>query len=64
VVKKVLLGVAALIALLVIVIATRPARFRIERSARIDAPADIVFAQVNDSTTGTPGHHGNRSTRA
>lgn len=46
--KKLLLGLGVLIALLVVVVATRPAAFRIERSTQIDAPADVVFAQVND----------------
>lgn len=44
-----ILGViAALIVVLVIVIATRPADFRIERKATINAPAERVFALVND----------------
>jgi len=47
-VKKVLLGLVALIAVFVIIVATRPAEFRIERSAQINAPAEVVFAQVND----------------
>ncbi len=44
-----ILGViAALIVVLVIVIAMRPADFRIERKATINAPAERVFALVND----------------
>src|SRR5260221_3893318 len=46
--KKLLLGLVALIALFLIVIATGQAAFRIERSAQINAPAEVVFAQVND----------------
>jgi hypothetical protein len=46
--KKILIGVIALIVLLVIVIATRPADFKIERSATVAAPPAVVFAQVND----------------
>jgi uncharacterized protein YndB with AHSA1/START domain len=46
--KKILLGVAAAFVLLVIVIATRPAEFRIERSTTVSAPPEVVFAQVND----------------
>src|SRR5688572_24696154 len=46
--KKILIGVAAAFLLLVIVIATRPAEFRIERSTAISAPPEVVFAQVND----------------
>jgi uncharacterized protein YndB with AHSA1/START domain len=46
--KKIGLGVLALIAVLLAVIATRPAAFRIERSATIAAPAEVVFAQIDD----------------
>jgi hypothetical protein len=46
--KKILIGVLAVIVLLVVVIATRPAEFRIERSATIAASPEVVFAQVND----------------
>jgi hypothetical protein len=46
--KKILIGVAAAIVLLVIVIATRPAEFRIERSTTIGAPPERAFALVND----------------
>lgn len=46
--KKILIGVAAVLVLFVIVVATRPADFRIERSTTIAAPAEVVFAQVND----------------
>lgn len=45
---KIGLGVLALVAVLVVVIATRPAAFRIERSATIAAPAEVVFAQIGD----------------
>jgi hypothetical protein len=47
-VVKILLAVAAILGVLVIVIATRPSEFRVERSATISAPAPVVFAQVND----------------
>ncbi len=46
--KKVLIGVGAVIVLLLIVIATRPATFHIERSATMAAPPESAFAQVND----------------
>ncbi|HEV7586673.1 MAG TPA: SRPBCC family protein [Longimicrobium sp.] len=46
--KKIGLGVLALIAVLLVVIATRPAAFRIERSATIAAPAEVVYAQIGD----------------
>ncbi len=39
---------AGLIAVLLILVATRPADFRIVRSANIAASSGEVFAQVND----------------
>ncbi len=38
----------ALIAILLIVAAMQPADFRVERSATIAAPPEVLFAQVND----------------
>jgi uncharacterized protein YndB with AHSA1/START domain len=50
--KKVLLGVGAVLALALLVIlglaATKPATFRVERKATIAAPAATVFANLND----------------
>jgi hypothetical protein len=46
--KKILIGVAAVIAVLVIVIATRPATFHVERSVEVAAPPASAFALVND----------------
>lgn len=44
-----ILGVAAaLVVLFLIVVATRPSRFRIQRSIAIAAPPERAFAQVND----------------
>lgn len=43
-----LLGIAILMGLLVIVVATRPAEFRYERSATMNALPSEVFAQVNN----------------
>ena len=40
--------VLALVAVLLIVIATRPAAFRISRGTTISAPADVIFAQIDD----------------
>ncbi len=45
---KILIGVAILIVVFVIVVATRPSRFSITRSAQIAAPPPVVFEQVND----------------
>ncbi len=46
--KKIAYGVVALLVVLILLIATRPASFRIERSATVSAPAEIVFAELND----------------
>jgi len=46
--RKILIGVAAVILLFVIVVATRPATFHVERSVTIAAPPEVAFAQVND----------------
>lgn len=50
--KKILLGVAAVLAIIVIgfviLVSTRPADFRISRSAKMAAPPAKVFTQVND----------------
>jgi carbon monoxide dehydrogenase subunit G len=46
--RKILIGVAAVIVLFAIVVATRPAKFHIERSTTISAPPENAFAQVND----------------
>lgn len=46
--KKILIGLAALIVVLVIFIAMQPNEFSISRSATMNAPAATVFAQVND----------------
>ena len=46
--KTILLAAAAALALLLIYAATRPDSFRIERSTRIQAQPDKVFALVND----------------
>ena len=45
---KILIGLAVLIALLVLLVATRPSTFRVERFITIAAPAENVFARVND----------------
>jgi uncharacterized protein YndB with AHSA1/START domain len=50
--KKVLLGIAAVLGLALVVIlglaATKPATFRVEREANIAAPPETVFAELND----------------
>src|SRR3989442_7105065 len=51
-IKKILLGivivVVGLVAVVAIAAALQPSHYRIERSANINAPASVVFAQVND----------------
>jgi uncharacterized protein YndB with AHSA1/START domain len=46
--RKVLIALAALVVVLLVVIATRPSTYRVERTTRIAAPPDTVFALVND----------------
>ena len=46
--RKVIISLAALIVILAGIIATRASTFRVERTTRIDAPPDVVFALVND----------------
>ena len=46
--KKILLGLVALIAVFLIVVAVQPNEFRVARTASVAAPPDRVFAQVND----------------
>lgn len=45
---KILIGVAVLLALLVVVIALRPTHFRITRKTKISAPPATVFGLIND----------------
>ena len=51
-IKKIILGIVILVVVLVavcaIVVALQPSHYQVERSATINAPAPIVFAQVND----------------
>jgi uncharacterized protein YndB with AHSA1/START domain len=47
-VVKILLGLAIVLVVLAIVVATRPPTFHIERSIVIATPPDRVFANVND----------------
>ena len=47
-IKKILIGLAAVIVIFLIVVATRPADFRVERSATLTASPAALFEQVND----------------
>lgn len=46
--KKILIGLAAIIVVFLVVVALQPTDFRITRSVAIAAPAETVFAQIND----------------
>ncbi len=46
--KKILIGIAAIVAVFIVVVALQPAEFRVTRSATVSAPPPAVFAQVND----------------
>lgn len=45
---QILIVIGAVVVLLIVFVATRPADFRIVRSATMSAPAEKVFDQVND----------------
>src|SRR6266516_6630027 len=47
-IKKILIGLAAVIAIFLIVAATRPGNFRVERSATLPASPAALFEHVND----------------
>ena len=47
-IKKILIGLAVIVVVLVVFIALQSSTYRVERSATINAPAPVVFAQVND----------------
>ena len=44
----ILLAIVVLVAIFVVVVATRPADFRVERSSKMSAQPSAVFEQVND----------------
>ena len=46
--RKILVAVAVVVVALVVVIATRPSTFHIERSAIMAAPPGVVFADIAD----------------
>ena len=50
--KKILLGIVVLVIVLVavflVMVMLQPSQYQIERTATINAPAPVVFAQVND----------------
>jgi uncharacterized protein YndB with AHSA1/START domain len=46
--KKILIALAVIIAAFLVIVAIQPSEFRVERTTSVAAPADAVFAQVND----------------
>ena len=46
--KIVLIGIAAIVAVFLVIVALQPSDFRVERSATMRAPAAAPYAQVND----------------
>lgn len=46
--KIILIAAAVVVVLFVVIVASRPSDFRITRTARIPAPVDVVFENVND----------------
>src|SRR5436190_13618996 len=47
-IKKILIGLAVVVIAFVAIAAMQPAEFSVQRAAVMPAPADAVFAQVND----------------
>src|SRR5215510_11505969 len=47
-IKKILIGLAAVIVIFLIIVVSRPADFRVERSATLSASPQALFEQVND----------------
>ncbi len=48
VIIRILVGIAFILGGFLVIVSTRPADFRVTRTATIPAPPSIVFAQVND----------------
>ena len=46
--KKILVVIAVILVVFVIIVAFQPADFHVTRTANVAAPAEVVFAQVND----------------
>lgn len=46
--KRILIGLAAIVLVFAFVVALLPSDFRVARSATIAAPPAVVFSQVND----------------
>ena len=46
--KKILAVIPVIVVVFVIIVALQPAEFRVARTATVTAPAEVVFAQVNE----------------
>lgn len=46
--KKILIGVAVVLAVFLIIVALQPSTFRVTRSLAVAAPADAIFPHVNE----------------
>jgi uncharacterized protein YndB with AHSA1/START domain len=46
--KKILIGVSALVAIFLVIVALQPSQYRVVRTATIPATPSVVFDQVND----------------
>jgi hypothetical protein len=46
--KKIVIALIVIIAAFLVIVAIQPSEFRVERTTTIAAPAEAVFAQVND----------------
>lgn len=45
---KILIGIAGMLALFAVVVATRPSAYHVERGIEVGAPAELVFEELND----------------
>ena len=46
--KKIVLALVVIVAIAVVVVMMQPDTYRVERSAQISAPADVVWAEISD----------------
>jgi carbon monoxide dehydrogenase subunit G len=46
--RRILIALGVIVVVLLLVVASRPSGFRVERSVLVPAPAEAVFTQVND----------------
>ena len=46
--EEIVIALIVIIAAFLVIVAIQPSEFRVERTTTIAAPADAVFAQVND----------------